>query len=420
MEKHVKGSSELKNLKNKVPETFQVSISDARDILERTRENRIKELKGRIKPLHSITMQHMENIKNIALELEQAKIDVEERSFEYMVINSKRTVISSVKKELSSFPSFPETFDDIKGYHERLDSMVHRFSELSSSHKKVFNFFIKKYAERLENEFKNISQISHEYKRELYFFDDELNFLNSSMDNLRDIEQKKETIHYLESLIEEKKLDIEHLKEKLEKVQSDLHSLLNSEKYHEAQQIRKQIDLIEREKKDFHKELINHFSKVSRAFNKYSYGMNKNVIHKFQIMTEKPWEIFLHDSASYATLIKEVKSSMTKGKINVKDSDKVISYLENILQSFSEFEKKEENLNKKIRDLNNKPSLQIFFKKNELQEQESYLSQEVSAKEISHKEYQSELKQNKKEMDDLKISITKCLLEFTGKNHSLL
>jgi hypothetical protein len=362
----------------------------------------------------------MDNIENIALELERDKIDVEERSFEYMLINSKKTVISSVKKEISSFPAFPDTHDDIKGYHERLDSMVHRFSELSSSHKKIFNFFIRKYAERLASEFENISQISHKYKREVYFFEDELKLLDSSLDNLNSIEQKKEIIRYLESVITDKMIAMDNLKEKLEKVQSDKNSLLNSEKYREAQQTKKLIEITEREIKEFHKELINHFSKVSRVLNKYSYGMNKNVIHKFHIMNEKPWEIFLQDSSSYAALITEVKSSMIKGKINVKDSDKVISYLENILQSFNEFKNKEADLNKQIRDLHNNPCLEIFLKKTELQEQESYLSQELSAKQISNQESQLELKQNKNDIDNLKSSIEKSLFEFTGKNYSLL
>lgn len=420
IDKHVKRTSELNEIKNQVPTTSQISIADTRVILENTKEKRIKELKARIKPLHGITTHHMNNIKNIAIELERAKIEVEEKSFENMLLNSKRTVLSSVKKEISSFPAFPDTFDDIQGYHERLDSMVHRFSELSSSHKKVFNFFIKKYAERLENEFKNISQISREYKREVHFFEDELKCLNSSMDSLRNIEQKKETIQYLESLVNDKRNDIDHLKERLKKVRSDLHSLLNSQKYYEAQQIKKQIGRVESERKDFHKELINHFSKVSRVFNKYSYGMNKKVVHQFEIMNEKPWEIFLNDTNSYTTLIKEVKSSMIKGTINVKDSDKVISYLENIIQSFGEFEKKEKYLNKQIRDLNGKPDLQILLKRNDLQEQESYLSQELSSKENSYHESQLELKQNKKEIENLKTSITKCLLESTGKNYSLL
>jgi hypothetical protein len=85
-------------------------------------------------------------------------------------------VILSIKKEISSFPEVPKSFQDIKEFHQHLDSVVHRFSELSSSHKKVFNFFIRKYAERLENEFKNISSVSHECKREIYLYEDQLNF----------------------------------------------------------------------------------------------------------------------------------------------------------------------------------------------------------------------------------------------------
>jgi hypothetical protein len=177
--------------------------------------------------------------------------------------------------------------------------------------------------------------------------------------------------------------------------------------------------LVEKEKKEFHRELVNSFSKVSRAFNKYSYGMNKSVIHKIQVMTEKPWEIFSQDIASYGDLIRDVKTSMVKRKINVKDSDKILAYIDNILDSLDEFKNREVNLDKKLHTLQNNPDLSIFSNIREFKEKKSYLSQELLSKETSQRELQTDLEKNKKEIQDLRKPIEKCLLELTGKHYSL-
>jgi len=400
-------------------EHLQINSFDTKDILQRYIGEKVKQLSRKIEPLYHEVLQHMNNIENIALDLEVAKIDVEERSFESLLINAKRMVISSIKKEISSFPEVPKSFQDIKEFHQHLDSMVHRFSELSSSHKKVFNFFIRKYAERLENEFKNISSVSHECKREIYLYEDQLNFLNSSLDGLNVIADKKEMIRSMESLLGDKQHSIDDLRSNIKKVESEINSILDSEKYHNAQQTKQMQTLVEKEKKEFHRELVNSFSKVSRAFNKYSYGMNKSVIHKIQVMTEKPWEIFSQDIASYGDLIRDVKTSMVKRKINVKDSDKILAYIDNILDSLAEFKNREVNLDKKLHTLQNNPDLTIFSNIRELKEKKSYLSQELLSKETSQRELQTDLEKNKKEIQDLRKPIEKCLLELTGKHYSL-
>ena len=398
---------------------LRINSFDTKDILQRSIDEKVKQILRRMEPLYHQSLQYMNSIENIAIDLEVAKIDVEERSFESLLINAKRMVISSIKKEISSFPDVPKSFQDIKEFHQHLDSMVHRFSELSSSHKKIFNFFIRKYAERLENEFKNISSVSHECKREIYLYEDQLNFLNSSLDGLNVIADKKEMIRSMESLLGDKQHSIDDLRSNIKKVESEINSILNSEKYHNAQQTKQMQTLVDKEKKEFHRELVNSFSKVSRAFNKYSYGMNKSVIHKIQVMTEKPWEIFYQDIATYGDLIRDVKTSMVKRKINVKDSDKILAYIDNILDSLDEFKNREVNLDKKLHTLQNNPDLSIFSNIRELKEKKSYLSQELLSKETSQRELQTDLEKNKKEIQDLRKPIEKCLLELTGKHYSL-
>ena len=72
----------------------------------------------------------------------------------------------------------------LSNMHERLDSMVNRFSEVSKSHKKVFNFFISKYADKLKTEFENISSLSMQCKYEIDNFEKERQPLQNCFDNI--------------------------------------------------------------------------------------------------------------------------------------------------------------------------------------------------------------------------------------------
>ena len=79
-------------------EHLKISSFDTKDILQSSRDGKIKQLAEKIKPLHFQSLHYMNNIKNIARDLEIAKIDVQERSFESLLINSKR--IKGINKSL--------------------------------------------------------------------------------------------------------------------------------------------------------------------------------------------------------------------------------------------------------------------------------------------------------------------------------
>ena len=54
----------------------------------------------------------------------------------------------------------------------------------------------------------------------------------------------------------------------------------------------KEIKHAQEEEMEFHKSLSDHFSHVSRALTKYSYGMSKATSYKLQNLMTSPWKIF--------------------------------------------------------------------------------------------------------------------------------
>ena len=381
-----------------------ISIDEARNIVKKIEDNQIKYLINKIEKIHMLTQKPLENIKSIISDLETTKIEVHESSFESLVINSKKMVVNSIKKELSSSIPTPKTLNDVIKFYERLDSMVNKFSEISMSHKKVFNFFISKYADKLKTEFENISSLSMQCKYELDIFEKERQPIKNCFDNMDTLIQKIESIKSEEEKYKMKQSQRDELKLKIKRVDDEIQDLINSKHFTEANDIIKKIESLEIEKNNYHKELLNVFSKTSRAFNKYSYGLNKSIVHKINIILEQPWKI-LQDLDTYLDLIKEVKNAIIKGTIILKDSDKIETYLDNIINSLPNFKEREEKLNNEIKKLNNNKNLNIIIKVNELKTKYTNYNKEFKDIELYIKESEGELLKNKKESDDLLSSI---------------
>jgi len=327
-------------------------------------------------------------------------------------------VINSIRKELSSNIPPPTTLNDVIKLHERLDSMVNRFSEVSKSHKKVFNFFISKYADKLKTEFENISSLSMQCKYEIDNFENERQPLQNCFDNIDALIHKNELIKVEEEKFKTKQFQLDDLKLKIKKLNAEINDLTESKKYVESKDVVKKIQVLELEKDKLHKELINAFSRVSRAMNKYSYGLNRLVVQRIDLMTEQPWKIF-EDFQTYLDLIKEVKNAISKGKIILKESEKIETYFYNILNSLPDYKEKEEKLNSEIKKLNNNKNMHIISKLNELKKKYANYHEELRYIESYLKDSQNEIAKNKEEYDDLLNSIETYINRITKSKYHL-
>jgi hypothetical protein len=350
-----------------------ISIVEAKDIVKEIDQSQTNILTKRIDKIRHLSQKPIENIQSIISDLESTKIDVHESSFESVVVNSKKMVINSIRKELSSNIPPPITLNDVIKLHERLDSMVNRFSEVSKSHKKVFNFFISKYADKLKTEFENISSLSMQCKYEIDNFENERQPLQNCFDNIDALIQKNELIKLEEDKFKTKQFQLDDFQLKIKKLNAEINDLTESKKYVESKDIVKKIQLLDIERNNLHKELINAFSRVSRAMNKYSYGLNRLIVQRIDLMTEQPWKIF-EDFQTYMDLIKEIKNAISKGKIILKESEKIETYFDNIINSLPDYKEKEEKMNNEIKKLNSNKNMHIISKLTELKKKICKLS----------------------------------------------
>ena len=420
MKKDTKYDNTIDQIKAKETDSKKtISIDEAKNIVKEIEDNQVKYLIYKIEKIHVLTQKPLENIKSIISDLESTKIEVHESSFESLVINSKRMVVNSIKKELSSNIPTPKNLNDVIKFYERLDSMVNKFSEISMSHKKVFNFFISKYADKLKAEFESISSLSMQCKYELDIFEKERQPIKNCFANIDTLVQKNESIKLEEEKFQIKQFQLDELKLKIKKTNDEIQDLIDSKHYKEANDIMKKIEYLEIEKNDFHKDLLNVFSKTSRAFNKYSYGLNKTIVYNINLLLEQPWKIF-EEQDKYLDLIKEVKTAIVKGTIIVKDSDKIKTYLDNIINSLPNFKEKEDKLNYEINKLNNTKNIEIISKVNELKKKHISFNQEIKSIEFFIKESKEELMKNKHEFNNLLSSVETYINSLNKNRYRIL
>ena len=249
-------------------------------------------------------------------------------------------------------------------------------------------------------------------------FEKERQPLQNCFDNIDALIQKIELIKLEEEKFKTKQFQLDEMKIKIKKLNIEINNLTDSKKYLESKDIVIKIQSLDLEKDNLHKELINAFSKVSRAMNKYSYGLNKLIVQRIEIMTEQPWKIF-DDLITYLDLIKEIKNAISKGKIIVKESEKIESYLDNIINALPNYQEKEEKLNSEIKKLNSNKNMHIITKLNELKRKNASYNQELQNIQLYLKDSESEVAKIKDEYEDLIVSIETYINQTTKSKYHL-
>ena len=199
-----------------------------------------------------------------------------------------------------------------------------------------------------------------------------------------------------------------------------------------------EIKLAQEEEKEFHKYLSDHFSHVSRALTKYSYGMSKATSSKLQILMTTPWKIFQRaneqkegldyqqqqsshndDLESYKSLLIEVQKAVSSGKITLKDSDKTLKYFELIIESLPGYQKKSEIIAVKLHSLEQKKDHSIIASSEDLKKKLGDNRNALDNRQLYLEKLENEIKEKKTSLKGMLEDSEKCLYSATGKNYAL-
>src|SRR5918911_1981520 len=225
------------------PNSDIVSLEDAQDLLRRLESEKVHELCAKILRIKESATESMKVIDGLATDMEHEKIKLEglEQRLKSIVENSRRTVVSSLKREASLELPIPESANDAKKFKERFESMMKRFGEVSGSHSKMLNAFMKKNSGKMKGEFETLTKMLNDTRAIISEFDQNRAPIVRCSNTLNIVLQKISSMKLAEAYAQNMDKEIEENQRDLEQVESVLAMLRASEEFEQAAIIARDI-----------------------------------------------------------------------------------------------------------------------------------------------------------------------------------
>jgi len=403
------------------PASDTLSIQQAQDLLYSLEAAKVKELSASLAPIKESAAESLKVIDTLAKEMDRENIKLEdvERRLKSVVEHSKTTVVSSLRREASLELPFPQSANDAKKFKERFENMMKRFGEVSGSHSKVLNAFMKKHSGKIKDEFEFLTKLLNETRAIISEFDRNREPIIRCENTLNTALQKISSINLAESSAKNIEKEIEDIERELKNVESELAAASGSSEFEQASIRVRDIAEAERKQEEFHAKIRDLFSHLSRAFTKYSYGITKETERRLETMSNEPWQILYEKNVTpYSSLLLEIRKSIDSGQIQLKDSDKVLQYIDTILESLPDLQYKAQTFKTEInsfRQLN----IEIVYKVKDLEQKVMQHSEELARSRQDLEQQRRQAKDKTEEVDAILRRAGEILAELIGQKYSL-
>jgi hypothetical protein len=404
------------------PATDTLSIQQAQDLLQSLESAQVKELSSSLARIKEAAAESLKVIDALAKDMDRENIKLEdlEQKLKSVIEHSKRTVVSSLKREASLELPLPQSANDAKKFKERFENMMKRFGEVSGSHSKVLNAFMKKQSGKMKDEFEFLTKLLDETRATISEFDRKRepiikcsNILNTSL-------QKLSSIKLAESLARNAEREIEDIERDLKEVESELAVLSASKEYEQASIGMRGISEAEKKQEEFHAKIRDLFSHLSRAFTKYSYGITKETEQRLKTLSDEPWQILYEKNVTpYSSLLLEIRRSIDSGQIQLKDSDKALQYIDKILETLADLQHKAQTIKTEI-DSYRQLDIETVYKAKGLEQKIVQYTEELARSRQDLDKQRRQAKDKTEEVNALLKRASEILAELTGHKYSLI
>jgi DNA repair exonuclease SbcCD ATPase subunit len=398
-----------------------LSIQQAQDLLQSLESAKVKALSASLARIREAATESLKVIDALAKDMDRENIKLEgvEQRLKSVVEHSKRTVVSSLKREASLELPLPQSANDAKKFKERFENMMKRFGEVSGSHSKVLNAFMKKYSGKMKEEFEFLTKLLNETRGTISEFDRNREPIIICSNMLNTALQKVASIKLAESSAKNIDREIEDIERELKKLESELAGLSASKEYEQASISMRGIVETEKKQEEFHAKIRDLFSHLSRAFTKYSYGITKETEQRLKTMSDEPWQMLYEKNVTpYSSLLLEIRRSIDSGQIQLKDSDKALQYIDTILETLPDLQRKAQTIKTEI-DSYRQLNIEIVYKAKDLEQKIMQYAEELARSRQDLEQQRRQAKDKTEEIDALLKRASEILAELTGHKYSL-
>jgi DNA repair exonuclease SbcCD ATPase subunit len=396
-----------------------VTDKELLEIIENEKKAFEKDLSSNLEPIRNSVLDCLDRLRKGADELEEQEIKVENHQFESLINTSKKILITSIKKESLIESSEIKNYEDAVKFKNNLELLINRFGQVGDSHNRILNEFMRKQVNKFKNEFDNLSSLLKKVtkllstkeneinkciacKEDLILFKEKLSERNDKQDRLSELMKERQTI--------DKNIDMGN---------KEFEQFQKSEEFLNSSKVLEKINDKKNEIRIFEKNMINRVSNLSRPITKFSYQASKETQGRLATILNEPLEIF-NDSSQYLLLFNELKKQVLEKSIQIKDPEKTIHQIDEIINSVPSLASNLKNLNEQLIQLestvNSKNMKHLDDIKNKTKMYEKYHSENISSIE--------EIKNTIDELDSaskmLKNKIEDSVLDITNTRYSVL
>ena len=313
---------------------FYQSVTDSEllHIIENEKKILEKDLKNDLEPIRTSVLDCLNRLRDSAKELEEQEIKVENPQFEPLINTSKNILISSIKKESFIESSEIKNYEDAVKFKNNLELLVNRFGQVGDSHNRILNEFMRKQINKLKSEFDKISSLLKEVTKVLSVKESQINNCITCRDDLillnEKLKEKKDKQNRLAELAQE----LQTIDKNIEAANREYEDYQKSEEFQNGLNFLEKINNKKDEIGILEKNMINRVSNLSRPITKFSYEASKETQGRLANLLNDPLEIF-NDNSEYLKLFNELKRNIIEKSIKIKDPEKTIHQIEEIVNS---------------------------------------------------------------------------------------
>ena len=402
--------------KRKTPDDFHDKEKDANfansvtnkellEIVEKEKKAHEKELIDNLTDTRNQVLDCLDRLRRNADQLEVQEIKVESPQFESLINTSKKSY--QIK-----------TYEDAIKFKNDLELLINRFGQVGDSHNRILNEFMRKQINKLKSEFDNLSSLLKKVakiisakenqinscircKEDLIILDEKMNQRRAQQDRLTELIKETQTID--KNIVEGKR---------------QYEDLRKSEQFLKASKILTEIDDKKNEIAAFEKNMINMVSVLSRPITKFSYQASKETQGRLATLLNQPLEIF-KDSSQSLRLFEEIRKDVADKSIQIKDPEKTIQQIDEIVNTLPTLSSKLNNLKEQLTQLessvNSINMTDLEDMKDKIEIDKKYRSENIARIEET-KKIVSELDTSSK---TLKKKIEENVVELTNTNYSI-
>jgi hypothetical protein len=345
-----KTSDNFHEKKSQINSIQTVTEQELLEIIEKEKKLLERDLVSDLEPTRRSVLECLDRLRIGARDLEEQELKVENPQFESLINNSKRILITSIKKESFIDSTEINDYENAVKFKNNLELLINRFGQVGDSHNRILNEFMRKQLNKLKNEFDNLSSLLKEVNKILTVKESEINKSIVCRDDLllfkeKIGERKGKQDRLLELMDEGTTID-----KNIESSKREYDDFQESQEFLDTMNILEKINDRKKEIGKFEKNLINMVSNLSRPITKFSYMASKETQGRLALLQNQPLEIF-SDKSQYIQLFGELRKQVVDKSIQIKDPEKTIHQIDEILNSLPSLSAELENLKEELTHL---------------------------------------------------------------------